>query len=72
MSNAKVSRGLRDFVARDPFDDAHPPPERLTAFGLGILSHADATAVEQHLIWCDSCVLLLNSIPKDPDRKSVV
>ncbi len=44
----------------------HPPPEQLSAFGLGRLSCTSARAVASHLVSCESCVFRLNDLPRDP------
>ena len=43
----------------------HPDPASLTAFSLGRLTDPAATAIEDHLSTCDSCLQALEGVPED-------
>src|SRR5437764_3184047 len=43
----------------------HPPPERLPAFGLGLLSVEESAAVERHVAECDACCRSLLTVADD-------
>src|SRR5437868_5231 len=43
----------------------HPPPERLPAFGLGLLSAEESAAVERHVAECDACCRSLLTVADD-------
>ena len=43
----------------------HPTPQELTAFGLGQLAEAEATAVAGHLEVCPSCRRVVENLPPD-------
>jgi hypothetical protein len=45
--------------------DLHPTPQVLTAFSLGQLTGAEATAVEGHLTVCDACRTTVDHAPPD-------
>src|SRR5262249_41898955 len=43
----------------------HPSPEKLTAFGLGLLDPNQIAAIESHVASCDSCCQALQSVVDD-------
>lgn len=43
----------------------HPPPERLPAFGLGLLSAEESAAIERHVAECDACCRSLLTVADD-------
>ncbi|MBX9583411.1 MAG: zf-HC2 domain-containing protein, partial [Gemmataceae bacterium] len=49
-----------------PRPDAHPSPDDLRAFALGLLPAGEAAAVEAHLSDCPACARLLDDLPADP------
>jgi WD40 repeat protein len=43
----------------------HPPPERLPAFGLGLLSAEESAVIERHVAECDACCRSLLTVADD-------
>src|SRR4051812_41651006 len=43
----------------------HPDPDRLAAFGRGILDHDEMNEAERHLAVCESCYQVLSTLPSD-------
>jgi hypothetical protein len=46
--------------------DIHPDPERLSAFGRGLLDEAESAAIESHLADCAPCRAALEAVAEDP------
>jgi hypothetical protein len=44
---------------------AHPSPDQLSAFGLGLLDEAESAAIECHLADCSACRAALEAVPED-------
>src|SRR5262245_58733509 len=53
---------------REPMitDAAHPTPDQLAAFDAGTLPDPVRERVERHVVGCETCCRLLESLPEDP------